>query len=396
MIGVIFSRLAARSAGSLLFFALFAIAPSIPAAAEMPILEGNLEPIDGELPRSPHPPSLELGTPPASDLPIPELDSSVEESLDATPTDLEMTYTLGAGDRIHLGIFNVPEYTGEHQVLVDGSINLPLVGNVFIENLTLNQAADAIATAYNRFLRTPIVTVSLLAPRPLRIGVSGEVHRPGSYAMSLTAGEADSRSEPQWPTITQAIQLAGGITQLANIHQVQVSRPQRLGENQVITVDLWALLVQGDLSQDLTLRDGDTILIPTGTSIDPAEATQLATASFSPSMIRVNVVGEVIRPGTVEVPPNTPLNQALLAAGGFDTRRARTRSVELVRLNSDGTVSRTTVPVDLAQGASDPSNPVLRQNDVIVVGRSGSASFSDALDGVFGTLGRIFPLFRLF
>jgi polysaccharide export outer membrane protein len=90
------------------------------------------------------------------------------------------------------------------------------------------------------------------------------------------------------------------------------------------------------------------------------------------------------------------LNQALLAAGGFNNRRARRSSVELIRLNPDGTVSQRTVAINLAQGINEATNPILRNNDVVIVGRSGSASFSDALDGVLDTLGRIFPIFSLF
>jgi polysaccharide biosynthesis/export protein len=308
--------------------------------------------------------------------------------------EIDENYTLGAGDRINIDIFNVPEYTGEKEVLVDGSISLPLLGNVPVRGLTLKQAGEAIALAYTPYLRNPIVTVNLVSPRPLRVAVSGEVYRPGSYDVILPNAAA-TEAETHWPTVTQALQLAGGITPTANVRQVQVHRLQA-NTNQVIQLDLWALLETGDLRQDVTLRDGDTIVVSTATRVDPAEATQLATASFSPTTIRVNVVGEVITPGVVEVPPNTPLNQALLAAGGFDNRRASRGSVELIRLNPDGTVSQRTVSVDMANAANDETNPIMHNNDVVIVGRSGTASFSDALDGVFNTLGRILPIFSLF
>ncbi|NJR59179.1 MAG: polysaccharide transporter [Cyanobacteria bacterium CRU_2_1] len=278
---------------------------------------------------------------------------------------------------------------------VDGSVNLPLVRNVLINDMTLEQAADTIATAYDRLLRNPIVTVSLIAPRPLRISIAGEVNRPGSYAVSLTEATGDE-APLQWPTVTQAIQLAGGITPRANVHQVEIHRPQRSQEDQIIDLDLWALLQTGDLQQDLRLRDGDTIVIPTISDVDPEQATRLATANYSPGIIQVNVVGEVVTPGVVEVLPNTPLNQALLAAGGFDSRRADRGSVRLIRLNPDGSVSERTIAIDLTEGINEDTNPALHNNDVIIVGRSGSASFSDAVDGILETLGRIFPIFTLF
>lgn len=307
---------------------------------------------------------------------------------------MDENYTLGAGDRVNITVFNVPEYTGEKQVLVDGSLSLPLLGDVSVRGLTLKQAAETIADTYAPYLRNPIVTVNLVAPRPLRVAISGEVHRPGSYDVILP-NAATAKAETQWPTVTRALQLAGGITSKADIRQVQIHR-LRANANQVIQLDLWTLLTTGDLRQDLTLRDGDTIVVPKATQVNSSEATQLASASFSPATIKVNVVGEVITPGVVEVPPNTPLNQALLAAGGFNNRRAKRGSVELIRLNPDSSVSRRTVAVNMADGVNESTNPILYQNDVVIVGRSKNASFSDAVDGILDTLGRIFPIFSLF
>lgn len=307
-------------------------------------------------------------------------------------------YTLGAGDVIYLDIFNVPEHSGEKRVLVDGSVSLSWVGNVLVKGMTLEQAAAAIAAAYRQTLRNPVVTVSLVAARPLQVSIAGAVNRPGSYAIDFaeTGTGTGGAAERRWPTVTQALQSAGGITQVANVRQVTVQRVQPGGTTQAIQVDLWELLQSGNLQQDLTLRDGDSIFVPTATQINPTEVSQLAIASFSPATIRVNVVGEVAAPGVVEVPPNTPLTQALLAAGGFDNSRAQTGTVELVRLNPDGTVSQRQIPVSFNQGISEESNPILYPNDVIIVQRSGGARFSDAANGILGTLGMIFPFFDLF
>jgi polysaccharide biosynthesis/export protein len=154
---------------------------------------------------------------------------------------------------------------------------------------------------------------------------------------------------------------------------------------------LWELLKSGDLRQDVILQEGDTVFIPTATVLSSEEASEIAAASFSPNTIRVNVVGEVAQSGVVEVPPNTPLNQTILAAGGFN-QRARRSSVELVRLNLDGTVSRQSIDIDFAQGVNEASNPPLRNNDVVIVGRSGLASFSDALDTALAPLNRLISL----
>jgi polysaccharide export outer membrane protein len=442
--------------------------------------------------------------------------TAIDRVTNSNPAPASEAYTLGAGDRISINILQVPDYSVETKVLVDGSLNLALAGSVSVQGMTLEQAATTIATAYSQFLRQPVVTVSLLEPRPLQIGVAGEVNHPGSYTLTLgessqfptltqalaTAGgitlAADLRqvqirrlqrlgaeqvvninlwellqsgnlryditlrdgdtifiptatnvnlaefpqlaaasfaaneSQPinvavvgevyrpgpytvtgstttadeagvsggsggnttQLPTVTRAIQVAGGIRPLANIRQIQIRRPTRSGTEQSIPVDLWSLLETGDLRQDVILQDGDTIVIPAVEALNPEEATQVASASFSPNTIRINVIGEVDRAGTIEVPPNTPLNQAILAAGGFNSR-ARRSSVDLVRLNVDGSVSRRTIPVDMAQGISEESNPALLNNDVVIVRRSAAASISDTLDTALGPFSDLFFFLQL-
>ncbi len=451
------------------------------------------------------------------------------------PIDLrraQEAYTLGPGDLIQIDIFNVPEYSaqnGRYQVLVDGSLNLPLIGSVRVQGLTLNRAAETISARYARYLKRPITTVTLLTPRPLRVAIAGEVNNPGSYSIpisgeSVTGVRTSEAGATQFPTVTRAIQTAGGITRLADVRQIQVRRLQRSGSEQVINVNLWEFIQTGDLRRDLILRDGDTIVIPTvssvnlaeqrtlddsnfsadatrpinvavvgevyrpgpqsvtgnvttqqagetgqqqsqavtpptvtralqvaggikpmadirnvqirrqtrsgaeqtinanllqllqsgdarqdvilqegdtifiptATAVSPEEETRLATTTFAPATIRVNVVGEVKAPGVVEIQPSTPLNQGVLAAGGFDDRRAKKSEVELVRLEPNGTVSRRTIAIDFTKGVNDQTNPALRNNDVVIVGRSGLTTFSDNLSSVLSPLTGALGAFRIF
>jgi polysaccharide export outer membrane protein len=89
---------------------------------------------------------------------------------------------------------------------------------------------------------------------------------------------------------------------------VQSELAYTLGSGDRIRLDI--------LDQDTVVQEGDTIFVPT--AVNPAQATELATASFLPDTIQVSVVGEVTEPGVVEVSPNPPLTQALLAAGGVE------------------------------------------------------------------------------
>jgi polysaccharide biosynthesis/export protein len=364
--------------------------------------------------------------------------------------------------------------------------------------MTIRQAQDAISARYGRLLRRPRVDVSLLSARPLNVAISGEVGKPGTYSLTLGEGgkfptvtrlireaggmnrSADARqvivrrpqrsgadqqirlnmwelfttgnirqdltlrdgdsiiipaassinlaeatqmadanfsvsstqpvniaivgevSRPgpytikdQIPTLSLAIREAGGIKQLANLKQVKVRRNTRNGATQTISVDLWQLLKTGDLNQDLVLQQGDTVEIPTALALNTEEARQLGDASFAPSSVKITVVGEVTKPGQVDVPLNTPLNQALLQAGGF-TRQANRRRVELVRLNPNGTVTRRDVSIDLSRGIDEKGNPLLQNGDVLVVDRNGLAKTGDTLQNVLGPVLQVLPFRFLF
>jgi polysaccharide export outer membrane protein len=439
---------------------------------------------------------------------------STSQSLQSSEGD---GYLLGPNDRVRLDVFSISEFSGEYQVLPNGTINLPQVGAVSVQGKSLRQASQAIEAQFATILQRPVVTVSLIAARPISVAIAGEVNRPGSYTVTIpassatatdssvpnlskviqladgvtqsadlrqvqirrlrssnagnsevltvnlwqllqagdaqqdirlqdgdsifipptantnleesrqlasanlaarnnrplkisvvgevnrpgpytllegniTSGNQQNQPNPnaiQTPTVTRAIQAAGGITQSADIRKIQVRRLTRSGTVQLVNLDMWKLLVAGDVLQDLPLQDGDTVQIPTASNLSEQEAGQLAAASFSPDKITVNVVGEVERPGAISVPPNTPLNQAILAAGGFN-KRAQRSSVTFIRLNPNGTIAKRSIPINLAQGLNEASNPPLRNNDTVIIQRSGIASVGDALGLVTAPLGGVF------
>jgi polysaccharide biosynthesis/export protein len=242
---------------------------------------------------------------------------------------------------------------------------------------------------------------------PIKIAVVGQVNRPGTYNIK---GEANTSGSNQnvnvnlsLPTVTQAISAAGGIKPTADVRRIKLLRFDRNGRGQAKTVNLWTLLTQGDISQDLVLQEGDRIQIPeiaAGTIPNSAETDTLANAPFAPTVIRVNIVGETrgSRQGgaALDLPPTTTLNQAILAAGGFDPVRANKNSVDLIRLNPNGSVTKRTIGVDFARGIDEAVNPTLRNNDIVVIGRSGTTRVGDGLGSVLNPLSPLFSIFNLF
>ncbi|MEG4408024.1 polysaccharide biosynthesis/export family protein [Microcoleus sp. MON2_D5] len=485
-----------QTATSLSLSALLVLSSSLPSIAQLPAVRNPAPGRNPNQPRVPPPPPPGSSLPPSGNL------GSLTQ---------EAAYTLGPGDRIALDIFGVPEFSKEYQVLVDGTLNLPIIRSVSIQGLTLQQAANVITQRYEPFINVPVVTVTVIVARPLNIGLAGEVTRPGSYKINPTregggvkfptlmemlqlaqgvtsAGDmrnvqirrprrggpeqvttvdlqdfletgnlrqdvtirdgdtifvptasalntqevrqrasanfsaditkpigvvivgevnrpgpytvfaSDVRSSNQQtelsfvsidqqqgavvglPTITRALKIAGGITTEADIRRVQIRRRVRGGNEQTIMVNLWDLLQKGDATQDILLQEGDSVIIPTAATVDLAEVSQVANSSFSPNAISINIVGEVIRPGALQVRPSTSLHQALLTAGSFNQLRAKKDKVELLRLNPNGTVSRRTIEVDFAQGLNPNNNPTLRNNDVILVARSGYTRVADNIN----------------
>jgi polysaccharide export outer membrane protein len=135
------------------------------------------------------------------------------------------SYILGHGDRVVVDIFGLPDYSQEYGVLADGTLNLPLVGSIYVQGLTLTQASQEIEERYQAFVRRPVVTLDVQRPRPLQIAVVGEVNRPGTYSFA-TVERAAQGDRDQRINVTAAISQAGGITQLADVRNVQVYRPE--------------------------------------------------------------------------------------------------------------------------------------------------------------------------
>lgn len=321
-------------------------------------------------------------------------------------------YRLGRSDEISIRMFGVdPEFfdRATYIIPVDGRLNLPWIGQVMLEGLTIHQAESRIAQAYAAFIKNPQITVSLVSPRSLRVTVSGQVQRPGSYSLTpreagVSSGLVQVGGNPNdWPTVVTAIQAAGGLQQQANLRTVELKRLRSDGSTQSTTVDLWALLQGERSSQDISLRDGDTIIVPVATSLDSTEAQQIAIANFSPDSIAVNIAGEVKAPGEVEIKPNSSLNQAILAAGGFDDPRASSGSANLIRLNADGSVVNRVIQVNYSDPLNEETNPALRDDDIVLVSRRSMAQTSDFLGllgdvilGVTNPINGILDLFRGF
>ena len=98
-----------------------------------------------------------------------KLSSSEEDSLQ------EDKYIIGPGDTLGLEILDLPELSGEINVLNDGTSSIPIIGSVYLKNLTLRGATEKIRSLLSKELIRPDLRISVLKARPLRISIVGEV-----------------------------------------------------------------------------------------------------------------------------------------------------------------------------------------------------------------------------
>ncbi len=221
--------------------------------------------------------------------------------------------------------------------------------------------------------------------QPISVAIVGAVTQPGPYRLG---------GEGSQITAVQALQQAGGITSSANLREIQLRRRTRQGADQIFNINLWEALQTGDLSQDLVLQEGDTLLVPTADDLPFSEIATLASSTLSTGTIQVSIIGEVESPGSLDLRANSSFNQALLVAGGLN-RRSKNEAT-LVRFNPNGTVDRKSIDVDLSQDINPETNPILRPNDVIIVGRSARAQFDDAIGGFSRSFNLVWPFLFLF
>ncbi|MSR05536.1 MAG: hypothetical protein EXR93_00480 [Gemmatimonadetes bacterium] len=230
--------------------------------------------------------------------------SQTSTRFQAVSGPVDDSYPLGPGDQIVLFLTGGVEATHVLDVITQGFVVIPRVGQVYVNSLTLGQFRELLYTklaeAYSGISRGPNprtqFDVAVAKIRTQSVRLVGEVLHPGTFQVSATGG------------VLAAIYEAGGLTELGNFRSVEVRRGTRL----VGTVDLYDYLLKGIVQSDPRLEPGDVIFVPVHGA-------------------RVKVAGEVMRPAIYEIKPRETLRDALRIAGGL-APWAATETVSIDRL----------------------------------------------------------------
>jgi polysaccharide export outer membrane protein len=126
-------------------------------------------------------------------------------------TVADSDYRLGVADRVRVIVYNEPTLSGEFSVNANGSVALPLIGDVPAINRTPRElSADITSKLSADYLRNPQVSIDVLTYRPFYI--LGEVNKPGEYQYSTGL------------TVLNAVARAEGYTYRADKRRVHIKR----------------------------------------------------------------------------------------------------------------------------------------------------------------------------
>lgn len=217
----------------------------------------------------------------------------------ATP----LNYVLGPDDELLVTVYGVQEYTGELLVSDEGNINVPNVGQIRVAGLTIEAATQKLKTVMGNSVYPYLknggskLSVTLNKIRSIKVTVIG-ANRPGNYTLSSLS------------TVFNALYVAGGPTEFGSFREIELVRNNKVERK----IDLYRMLLKGDQSDNIGLKDNDVIRIPAYKK-------------------RVELQGQVKRPGIFEVLPGERFQNILEFASGF-TDTAYTAIVKAFQ-NSD-------------------------------------------------------------
>ncbi|MDH5727200.1 MAG: polysaccharide export protein, partial [Nitrospira sp.] len=126
-------------------------------------------------------------------------------------------FFLGPEDVLKVTVWKSPDLSGEVTIRPDGTITMPLIGDVPAAGLAANVLAKHIGERLTEYMSSPIVTVQVKEVNSYFIYVMGEVVKPGKYPLKSYAN------------VMQGISLAGGFAPFANKNKIKVLRNVNTG-----------------------------------------------------------------------------------------------------------------------------------------------------------------------
>jgi len=270
-------------------------------------------------------------------------------SVESLPIGIEdPVYRLGPGDRLAINVFGEPKLD-DIQVQLEGNgyVQLPILGRVSFNSLTLDEAQALLEHEYSAHFIEPWIVVQLVESLSRPVYLLGEFNQAGVIQMTRPT------------SLIQALSAGSGLTEDAYTRGARLIR-----DGQIAAVDIHGLLNRGHMDQNVWLQPDDTIFIP------------------GLQNLRVYVVGAIVRPGAQSL-TNGPLTlvQAIGNAGGPLRGQARLDNVRIIRALSPVTGELYVIDYQRIINGETYDMP-LQPDDIIYVPNNGIGNWNDVIEAI--------------
>jgi polysaccharide export outer membrane protein len=207
-------------------------------------------------------------------------------------------YIIGSGDVLKISVYDHDDLQTVSRVSENGIIILPLLGQVKINNLSISQTSKKIAGLYSDgYIINPQVSIFVQEFRSKKAVVLGHVKKPGLIELSGPT------------TFLELLSKAGGLA--PDYGETATIKRKVDGKSTMISVNIKSLTQGGDMSQNIPIREGDTVYI------------SKAGMCY--------VTGEVKSPDAYPCDGDATILKLITLAGGFSGKASRS-GVRIVRI----------------------------------------------------------------
>ena len=179
------------------------------------------------------------------------LDELPAVSMDSIPSVDVQEYTLGPDDVIEIEVRRHPEFSGQYQINSEGKIQYKYIGDVDVNGLTKDKLKEKLNGILSEYLIEPEIDVQIVEYLSKVFYVVGDVNRPGKFYMRGNT-----------VTVREALVHAGLPTHAAAMRRCRIITPDELGKDNYTEVNIYKLLYEGDLKENLVMQPGDVLYVP--------------------------------------------------------------------------------------------------------------------------------------
>lgn len=331
--------------------------------------------------------------------------SNLESNNRFEEINLKSQYLLGEGDVIYIEFYGLNVYSGNYSINPEGFISLPEIGNIYVENLTIQELKENLHQKYKKYIINPNLKLYFSAYKPITVYISGEIRSPGIYTFDIEGKIIQNNEEFDYkkPSLVQknfklydALKIAKGVTNYADLSNIKIIRKnsKSQGGGKITTkLDLLSALMEGDLSQNIRLYNEDFIFVPKSEKLLKEQIVSINNLNLNPDEIKVYVTGNVVKSGQFVLRKGISLTQAVASTGG---KKLLSGKVEFLRFNDDGSTENYKFNYDHKASINTKKNPILMDGDVINVSRTLIGKSTEVLKEISNPILSGYGLYNIF